>query len=58
MAPHVGRTAFTMGVFVMVLSLVILPFLEPGSPQFITTLVVIVITSFWLGFIIWSIRRD
>ena len=57
MAPHVGKAAFTMGVSVIVLSLIILPFLEPGSPQFVVTLIAIIISSFWLGFIIWSIRR-
>lgn len=58
MAPHVGRAGLTMGVFLIVLSLIILPFLEPNSPQFVVTLIAITITSFWLGFIIWSIRRE
>ncbi len=58
MAPHVGKTAFAIGIFVIVLSLVILPFLEPGSPQFIVTLITLAIISVWLGFIVWSIRRE
>ncbi len=47
-----------MGVFVIALSLIILPFHERGSPQFVVALIAIIISSFWLGFIVWSIRRQ
>lgn len=58
MAPHVGRIAFTIGLFVLILALIPLPFLERDSPEFVASIIAIIISSFWLGFIIWSVRRE
>jgi len=58
MAPHVGRIAFTLGVFVLILALIPLPFLERGSPEFIVDLVALVAISIFLGFVIWDVRRQ
>ncbi|HBR09994.1 hypothetical protein LR021_05450 [Candidatus Bipolaricaulota bacterium] len=57
MAPYVGRIAFTVGLFVLIFALIPLPFLERDSPEFVASLIAAAISSFWLGFIIWSIRR-
>ena len=58
MAPYVGRIAFTIGLFVLILALIPLSFLERDSPEFVASLIAVIISSFWLGFIIWSIRRE
>ncbi len=58
MAPHVGRIAFTLGVFVLILALIPLPFLERGSPEFIVDLIALVAISIFLGFVIWDVRRQ
>jgi len=58
MEPQLGRIALTLGVSILVFSIIILPSLEPDSAEFIVTLITMIITSCWLGFIIWSIRRE
>lgn len=58
MAPHVGRIAFTLGIFVLILALLPLPFLKRGSPEFVVDLIALAAISIFLGFVIWDVRRQ
>lgn len=58
MEPHVGRIAFTLGIFVLILALIPLPFLRRDSAEFTVSLIAAVLSSVFLGFVIWSVRRQ
>lgn len=58
MEPHVGRIAFTLGIFVLVLALIPLPFLRRDSAEFTVSLIAAVLSSVFLGFVVWSVRRQ
>ncbi len=58
MAPTVGRIAFTIGVFLVTLSLIPLPFLPWGSAEFVVDVIAFVISSIFLALVIWDVRRQ
>lgn len=58
MEPHVGRIAFTLGIFVLILALIPLPFLRRDSAEFTVSLIAAILSSVFLGFVIWSVRRQ
>ncbi|TFB07939.1 hypothetical protein E3V08_06245 [Candidatus Atribacteria bacterium MT.SAG.1] len=58
MEPHVGRIAFTLGIFVLILALIPLPFLRRDSAEFTVSLMAAVLSSVFLGFVVWSVRRQ
>ena len=58
MAPTVGRIAFTIGVFLVTLSLIPLPFLPWGSAEFVVSVIAFVISSIFLALVIWDVRRQ
>jgi membrane protein implicated in regulation of membrane protease activity len=58
MAPIVGRIAFTIGVFLVILSLIPLPFLPVGSPEFVVDVIAFVLSSIFLALVIWNVRRQ
>lgn len=41
MSPEVGRTAFALAIFVSFTGLLLLPFLDPGSAEFVVTILAI-----------------
>lgn len=57
MAPHIGRIAFTIGILLVTLSLLPLPFLSRGSPEFVVDLIALVLSSTFLALVVWSVRR-
>lgn len=57
MAPTVGRLAFTTGLFVFGLALLLLPFLEPGSPEFVADVLALFFSGIFLAVVVWSVRR-
>lgn len=57
MEPAVGKTAFTIGVAVVVMALFALFFVEPGSPEFVADVLALIFGSLFLGLVIWSVRR-
>ena len=58
MAPVVGRIAFNIGVLLIVLSLIPLPFLPVGSAEFIVDVIALVFSSVFTALIVWDVRRQ
>lgn len=58
MAPHIGKVAFHLGMTALVLALIPLPFLRPGSPEFVVDLIALVTAATFLGLIAWLVRRE
>ena len=58
MAPAVGKLAFTMGILVVLLALVPLPFLDRKSPEFLVDVVALVLGSTFLALVVWDARRQ
>mgnify|MGYP000412653075 CR=1 FL=1 len=58
MAPTVGRIAFTLGVLLVTLSLLPLPFLPIGSAEFVVDVIAFVLSSIFLALVIWDVRRQ
>ena len=57
MAPPVGRLAFTIGLSVFLLALITLPFLDPGSAEFVADLLALLLSGIFVGLVVWSVRR-
>jgi len=58
MAPIVGRIAFSIGVFLVILSLMPLPFLPVGSAEFVVDVIAFVLSSIFLALVVWDVRRQ
>ena len=58
MAPTVGRIAFTIGVFLVILSLIPLPFLPWGSAEFVVDVIAFVLSCTFLALMVWDVRRQ
>jgi hypothetical protein len=58
MAPHIGRIAFNLGMLVLILAIIPLPFLKPGSAEFVVDLLAIIVAIAFLGFVAWEARRE
>jgi len=58
MAPHVGKAAFQLGMTVLVLALIPLPFLRPGSPEFVVDIVALCGAVTFMSLIAWLVRRE
>ena len=57
MDPTIGRVAFTMGFLVFALSLLLLPALDPASPQFVVNALALSISGVFLLVIVILVRR-
>ena len=57
MAPPVGRLAFTIGLSVFLLALITLPFLNPGSAEFVADVLALLLSGTFVGLVVWSVRR-
>ena len=57
MPPAIGRLAFSMGFTIFLLALVTLPFLDPGSAEFVVDLIALGLSAIFVGLIVWSVRR-
>jgi len=58
MAPIVGRIAFTIGVFLVILSLIPLPFLPWGSAEFVVDVLALVLSCTFLALVVSNVRRQ
>ena len=58
MAPAVGRIAFNIGVLLVILSLVVLPFLPKGSAEFVVDVIAFVLSCIFLALVVWDVRRQ
>ncbi|HID63833.1 MAG TPA: hypothetical protein EYP49_14010 [Anaerolineae bacterium] len=57
MAPLVGRIFFTIGVFLVILSLIPLPFLPVDSAEFVVDVLALIMSSAFLAYVVWNVRR-
>ncbi|MCG2736986.1 MAG: hypothetical protein L6282_11425 [Candidatus Methanoperedenaceae archaeon] len=58
MDSHTGKLAFTIGIFIFIFALIPLPFLQPGSAEFIVDVISILVSLAFIGFVIWKVRRE
>jgi len=58
MAPVLGRIAFNLGVLLIVLSLIPLPFLPVGSAEFIVDVIALICSSIFTALVVWDVRRQ
>ncbi len=58
MGPIVGRLAFTIGIFLVILALIPLPFLEWGSAEFVVNVLALAMSSSFLAYVVWRVRRE
>lgn len=47
-----------MGMLVLILAIIPLPFLKPGSAEFVVDLLAIIVAIAFLGFVAWDVRRE
>ncbi|MCK4328478.1 hypothetical protein KAX02_01400 [candidate division WOR-3 bacterium] len=58
MEPHIGKIVFTVGIFILILALIPLPFLRRDSPEFVVDIVAIIVSLGILGFVILNVRKQ
>ncbi len=58
MDPNIGRVAFNLGVVLVVLALIPLPFLDVNSAEFIIDILTIIISFAFLMCLSYEIRRQ
>jgi|YelNatPaOPRAMG01_1025707.scaffolds.fasta_scaffold127130_2 hypothetical protein len=58
MEPFIGRTAFNIGVFLILLSIFVMPFLKRGSVEYIINIIALGISITFLCVVIYIVRRE
>ncbi|MDH5439016.1 MAG: hypothetical protein OEZ48_10190 [Candidatus Bathyarchaeota archaeon] len=58
MEPHIGRVAFNIGVLLVVLSVLPLPFLSTDSAEFVVDVIALTISLVFLAFVTWEVKRQ
>jgi hypothetical protein len=58
MAPPLARIAFHLGMLALVLALIPLPFLQPGSAEFTAAVLAIILALVFLSAVAWDVRRQ
>lgn len=58
MDPHTGKLVFNIGIFIFIFALIPLPFLQPGSAEFIVDILALMLSIAILGYVIWNVRRQ
>lgn len=58
MGPVIGRIAFTVGLFLVIMALIPLPFLEWGSAEFVVDVIALATSGAFLGYVVWRVRRE
>ncbi len=56
MSPQMGQTAFRVGLYITVMSLILLFFLHPGSAEFGVTVVTLVVGLTFIGVVVLFVR--
>jgi len=56
--PHMGRVAYNIGVLLVVLSVLPLPFLSMDSAEFVVDVIALAIFLVFLAFVTWEVRRQ
>jgi hypothetical protein len=57
MAPIVGRIAFNIGFSVFILAVILLPFLDPSSAEFVVDVLAVILSGTFTALVAWSVRR-
>jgi hypothetical protein len=57
MDPHVGKAALTLGLFIIIPSLILLPFQPRGSAEFVITALALAIGLAFLAVVAFVVRR-
>ncbi|RKX51872.1 MAG: hypothetical protein DRP50_08190 [Thermotoga sp.] len=58
MGPRIEKLVFTMGFLIFLLGIVVLPFLDPSSGEFVVDIMAICISCIFLLVLTWYIRRE
>ncbi len=58
MGPRIGKLAFTMGLIILLLGILVLPFLPLTSGEFVVDVMAICTISIFLLLLTWYIRRQ
>jgi len=58
MEPQVGRTAFNIGIFLIILCILVMPFLKRGSPEYIIDIIALGIGITFLYIVIRTVRKE
>ena len=58
MEPHMGRVAVNIGVLLVVLSILPLPFISMDSAEFVVDVIALAISLVFLAFVTWEVRRQ
>jgi len=56
--PHMGRVAVNIGVLLVVLSILPLPFISMDSAEFVVDVIALAISLVFLAFVTWEVRRQ
>lgn len=57
MNPLVGQAVFSMGLTIFLLALLVLPFLDRGSPEFVADVLALAISGLLTAGIVFHVRR-
>ncbi len=57
MPPAIGRIAFSTGLTIFLLALVLLPVLEPDRPEFVADILALIISGIFTLLVFISVRR-
>lgn len=57
MNPLLGQAAFSMGLTIFVMALVVLPFIDRQSPEFVADVLALIFSGLFTLMIVWQVRR-
>jgi hypothetical protein len=57
MSPEIGKAAFTLALFIVVPAVILLPLTQPGSAEFVVTLMALGVGLLFLAVVIFFVRR-
>ena len=58
MDPHLGKAAFSLALLITVPALLLLPFEEWGSAEFVVTVMALVVGATFLAIVVILVRRS
>jgi len=56
--PNTGRLAFNIGILLVFLSALPLPWLSRDSAEFVVDVIALAISLIFLGLVVWDVRRQ
>jgi hypothetical protein len=58
MEPYLGRIAFNISLFLVILAIIPLPFLNRDSAEFIVDVIALLVSASFLSYVIWDVKRQ